>query len=357
LENKKNKKLEITEAWSGPGRRDEKITVFKPEYDAIHIDMKKRGNSEWWYFDARLDNGYTVVAFFRAKHERSGKTGVEITIYKPNGEKIQNVYDYQRSDLKASHELANVQIGKNYIKVDHSNEKFPKYEVFLDEGEFGLHLKYTAEVPGYMPGKGYTKFGNLGEFGWVIPLPKAKVEGTIKVHNENISVKGIGYHDHNWITLNMIKIVDYWHWGRFYSENFTVVYAYIKCNKKLDGYVIKVLMIAKNDDIILSTGEYEFMEDKFQYDDIAKNKYPLNLDFAFSEQNKITLRVENVIDSVHMLSEFNPILRFLAKNLLKLNPGYFRLNSKFEINFDYRGTSFKENGNTLHELVILKQQN
>ncbi|MHA1457324.1 MAG: hypothetical protein ACTSR5_15325 [Promethearchaeota archaeon] len=68
--NKKNKKPIITEAWTGPGRKDEKITVFKPEFDAIHIDMKQRGNSEWWYFDARLDNGYTVVAFFRAKHER-----------------------------------------------------------------------------------------------------------------------------------------------------------------------------------------------------------------------------------------------------------------------------------------------
>ncbi|MHA1105212.1 MAG: lipocalin-like domain-containing protein [Promethearchaeota archaeon] len=353
--NKKNKKPIITEAWTGPGRKDEKITVFKPEFDAIHIDMKQRGNSEWWYFDARLDNGYTVVAFFRAKHERSGKTGVEITIYKPNDEKIQNVYEYKRSDLKASHELADVQIGKNYINVDYSNEKFPTYEVFLDEGEFGFHLKYTAEVPGWMPGKGYTKFGNIGEFGWVVPLPKAKVEGTIKVHDESISVKGIGYHDHNWITLNMIKIVNYWHWGRIYSENFTIVYAYIKCNKKMDEYIIPVLMIAKNDDIILSTGEYELIEDEFQYDDKAKNNYPLSLEFTLSEQNKISLRVENIIDSEYMLSEFNPILGFLAKNILKLTPGYFRLNSKFEINYDFNGTSFKEKGTTLHELVILKQ--
>ena len=355
MENKKNKKPEVIEAWSGPGRKDEKITVFKPEYDAIHIDMKQRGNSEWWYFDARLDNGYTVVAFFRAKHERSGKTGVEITIYKPNDEKIQNVYDYKRSDLKASHELADVQIGNNYIKVDYSNEKFPTYEIFLDEGEFGFHLKYTAEVPGWMPGKGYTKFGDLGEFGWVVPLPKAKVEGTIKVHDETISVKGMGYHDHNWITLNMIKIVNYWHWGRIYSENLTVVYAYIQSNKKMDKYIIPVLMLAINDKIILSTGEYELRENDFQYDDKAKNNYPLSLEFVLPNQNIITLKVENIIDSDYMLSEFNPILRFLAKNVLKLNPGYFRLNSKFEINFDYHGTLFKEKGNTLHEMVILKQ--
>ncbi|MFX0020229.1 MAG: lipocalin-like domain-containing protein [Promethearchaeota archaeon] len=351
---KKSNKPKILEAWSGPGSKDENITIFKPEFDALHIDMKKRGNTEWWYFDARLEGGYTVVAFFRAKHERTGKTGVEITIYKPNGEKIQNVYDYNRSDLKVSREIADVQIGNNYIKVDYANEKFPTYEVFLEEGEFGLHLNYTAQVPGWMPGKGYTRFGNLGEFGWVVPLPRAKVEGSIKIHNKTLSVKGIGYHDHNWINFNLIRVVDYWHWGRIYSENFTIVYAHIKCNKKMDDYNIKVFMLAKNEDILLSTGEYKLIEESFQYNEKARNSYPKSLKFKLSEQNEINLNVNEIIDADHLLSEFNPILRFLAKNVLKLNPGYFRFNSKFEIKMTHNGTQYKELGNTLHEMVIIK---
>lgn len=351
---KKNNKPKVLEAWSGPGRKDENITVFKPEFDALHIDMKKRGNTEWWYFDARLEGGYTVVGFFRAKHERTGKTGVEITIYKPNGEKIQNVYDYNRSDLKVSREIADVQIGNNYIKVDYSNEKFPAYEVFLDEGEFGMHLKYTAQVPGWMPGNGYTRFGNLGEFGWVVPLPRARVEGTIKIHNKTISAKGIGYHDHNWINFNLIKVVDYWHWGRIYSENFTIIYAHIKCNKKMDDYTVKVFMLAKNEDIILSTGEYELIEETFQYNEKARNNYPKTLRFKLSEQNEVNLNVNEIIDADHLLSEFNPILRFIAKNILKLNPGYFRFNSDFEIKMTHNGTHYKEQGNTLHEMVIVK---
>ncbi len=108
----------IKEAWYGPGRKDAIIADFKPEYDAIHIDMKKKGNAEWWYFDARLDNGYMVIGFFRAKHERTGKTGVEITIYNPQGKKVQNIYDYKRSDLIVSKETADVKMGNNYIKVD-----------------------------------------------------------------------------------------------------------------------------------------------------------------------------------------------------------------------------------------------
>ncbi len=351
---KKNNKPKVLEAWSGPGRKDKSIAVFKPEFDALHINMKKRGNTEWWYFDARLEGGYTVVGFFRAKHERTGKTGVEITIYKPNGEKIQNVYNYSRSDLKVSREIADVRIGNNYIKVDYSNEKFPAYEILIDEGEFGLHLKYTAQVPGWMPGSGYTLFGTLGEFGWVIPLPRARVEGTIKIHSKTISVKGIGYHDHNWINFNLIKVVDYWHWGRVYSENFTIIYAHIKCNKKMDDYAIKVFMLAKNEDILLSTGEYELIEENFQYNEKARNNYPKTLKFKLSEQNEIILNVNEIIDADHLLSEFNPILRFLAKNILKLNPGYFRFNSDFEIKLTHNGTRYKEQGNTLHEMVIVK---
>jgi hypothetical protein len=30
------------------------------------MDMVEKGMYEWWYFDAHLDNGYTIVVFFHA---------------------------------------------------------------------------------------------------------------------------------------------------------------------------------------------------------------------------------------------------------------------------------------------------
>lgn len=347
--------LKIKEAWSGPGRRDEVITEFKPKYDSLHIDMKKRGNTEWWYFDARLDNGYVVVGFFRAKHERTGKTGVEIVIYKPDGEKIQKIFDYDHSDLIVLDDRADVKIGNNFLKVDYSNEKLPTYEVFLDEDDIGFHLKYKAKVHGWMPGKGYTQFGKLGHFGWCVALPRADVEGTIKVNNEQISVKGIGYHDHNWLNFNMVRVVDYWYWGRLYSDTFTLIFAYIKCNKKMDNYPIKVLMLAKDENIILSTGEYELIQENFQYHEKVENYYPKSLIFKISDQQQISLEVQDIIDGDNLLFELSPVLRFVAKYLLRLKPGYFRFNTKYNIDILYNGTVFKEQGNTLHEMVIVNK--
>jgi len=354
MEKKNSVYPKIIEAWSGPGKKDGNITKYESKFDALHINMKQRGNTEWWYFDARLDNGYVVVGFFRAKHERTGKTGVEIVIYTPNNEKIQKIYDYNRSDFIISGEKADIRIGKNYIKVDDSNENFPIYEVFLDEKEYGFHLRYTAQVGGWMPGRGYTEFGKLGQFGWVVPLPRAKVEGTIKVDNKTISVKGIGYHDHNWINFNLVRVVKYWYWGRLYSDNFTLIYALIQCNKKMKDYAIKVLMLAKGEKIILSTGEYDLLQENFKYDDKAENNYPQILNFKIPEGHEITLSVQNIIDSGNLLFELSPLLRFIAKNLLKLKPSYFRFNSKFNVNINYEGNNYKEQGTTLHEMVKVK---
>ncbi|MFX1374707.1 MAG: lipocalin-like domain-containing protein [Promethearchaeota archaeon] len=344
----------IKEAWLGPGRKDGQIKPIKPKDDALHIDMKERGTKEWWYFDAHLDNGYTVVGFFRAKHERTGKTGVEITIYKPSGEKIQKIVNYNHTDLIASREIPDVQIGRNYVKVDYSNNELPIYEIFLEEGKYGFNLKYIAKVHGWKPGNGYIEFGKSNQFGWVIALPRADVEGSIKVENKTIQVKGIGYHDHNWLNFNFALIIDYWLWGRIYSENFTVIYAYIKCNKRMENYPIKVLMLAKNKNVYLSTGEYELTQDDFEYNEKAGNQYPKLLKFIINDRNEIVLKVQEIIDADNLLYELGPIMRFFAKNLLKLKPGYFRLKSIFQLTLEIDGKTHVEKGNTLHEMVITK---
>jgi hypothetical protein len=37
-----------------------------------------------------------------------------------------------------------------------------------------------------------------------------------------------------------------------------------------------------------------------------------------------------------------------------MKPGYFRLDSGFELTVNYNGQDYKETGNTLHEIVAFK---
>jgi len=56
-----------------------------------------------------------------------------------------------------------------------------------------------------------------------------------------------------------------------------------------------------------------------------------------------------------MLDNFNPVLAFFAKYVLRMKPGYFRLNSDFTLKVTHEGVTYDEKGSTLHEIVTFKQ--
>ena len=61
-----------------------------------------------------------------------------------------------------------------------------------------------------------------------------------------------------------------------------------------------------------------------------------------------------VAGAIHPYPSENPVLGFLAKNVLRLKPGYFRLLSNFELEVTHEGETQKETGSTLHEIVLFK---
>jgi hypothetical protein len=348
----------VKEGWTGPGRRDGTILPMKPEDDALHIEVGAKNQFEWWYFDAHLDGGYTLVAFFYAAYPNpgldQGKIAVELTLLRPDGRKTQKIIKYKKPDFYASREEPDVKIGENYMKAEFTDDGLPVYEIFLEEEELMFHLTYKAQVKGWKPGTGYSHFTNLGHFAWVVPVPRASVEGTIHDGDNKMSVKGVGYHDHNWLNFSFQSIIDYWMWGRIYSKSFTVSYAFIQCNEKVNRHQVKVLLLAKGTDPILSSGEYEFLKEDFEFNPDAKHSFPHKIGIKVPGEMEAVLEVDKVLEAVDMLDNFNPILGFLAKNVLRLKPGYFRLLSNFELEVTHEGKTYNESGSTLHEIVLFK---
>ncbi len=349
---------DVKEGWTGPGRRDGTILPLELEDDALHIDVGTKNQFEWWYFDAHLEGGYTLVAFFYAAIPNpgldQGKIAVELTLLRPDGRKTQKVVKYKKPDFYASREKPDVKIGENYMKVEFHDDGLPVYEIFLEDEDLMFHLTYKAQVKGWKPGTGYSHFGDMGHFAWVVPFPRASVEGTVRDGDNTMSVKGVGYHDHNWLNFSFQSIIKYWMWGRIYSENFTVSYAYIQCNEKVDDHTVKVLMLAKGSEPILSSGEYNFTKDDFEFSPAAKHSFPHKISIKVPGEMEAVLEVEKVLEAEDMLDNFNPVLAFLAKNVLRMKPGYFRLLSNFELEVTHDGQTTKENGETLHEIVLFK---
>jgi len=349
----------VKEGWTGPGRRDGVINPLLPADDALHIEVGKKNQFEWWYFDAHLDGGYTLVAFFYAANPNpgltQGKIGVELVLLRPDGRKTQRFIKYKKSDFSASHERAEVAIGGNHLEVDYSQGDLPIYRIHLDEKELAFDLTYKSLVDGWKPGTGFSHFGDLGYFAWVVPFARAAVSGTVRDGNKTMQVSGLGYHDHNWLNFAFSSIIEYWMWGRVYSKNFTVSYAFIQCNQKVDRHAVKVLMLAKGREVILSSGEYDFNQENFEYSEAAGHSFPRTITIAAPETTNVRLDVAKVLEAESMLSNFNVALRVIAKNILHMKPGYFRLSSDFKLKVTHNGKSFEENGNALHEIVTFKQ--
>jgi hypothetical protein len=180
------------------------------------------------------------------------------------------------------------------------------------------------------------------------------VTGTITDGDQTIQVSGIGYHDHNWLDFAFPTIIKYWMWGRIYSENFTTAFAYIQCNQKVDNHMVKVLMLAEGQEVILSTGEFEFTQDDFEYNPKAGYVFPRQITISAPDVLKATLKVNRILEAQDMLENFNPLLGFAAKYILRIHPGYFRLNSEAELEVKRHGKSAAETGSTLHEIVLFK---
>lgn len=349
----------VKEGWTGPGRRDGTILPMKPEDDALHIDVGVKNQFEWWYFDAALEGGYTLVAFFYAAYPNpgldTGKIAVELTLLRPDGTKTQKVVKYKKSQFYASKKEPHVTIGNNTMKATFTDDEFSVYEIFLEDEDLMFDLTYKAQVKGWMPGDGYSYFANLGYFAWVVPSPRASVTGHIRDGDKTLEVSGVGYHDHNWLDFSFQSIIEYWMWGRVYSENYAIAYAFIQCNEKVDRHIVKVLMGAKGSEIFLSTGEYEFTQEDFEYSEVAGHSYPRSITINVLGELEVKLDVAKVLEQVNMLDNFNPVLAFLAKNVLRMKPGYFRLNSNFTLKVTRDQVETVETGSTSHEIVTFKQ--
>lgn len=353
------KTIDAVEAWNGPGRGDGTITTVLPEHNALH-DRPERSAFEHWYFDAHLDNGYTVVGFLvkrRPEDPPLARPWVEIIVYAPDGSRLQIAQKYPSRATHFSAGEVDVRIGPNSARVEFDDDGMPTYFVTFDEEDVRLDLVFRNEILPWMPGRGETEFGDGGVFGWCVGAPRAAVSGTVVIGDERWEVTGRGYADHNWGVGNMPRVIERWHWGRLYTEDYSLLYAIVVCNDKYANLEIKPIMLAKGDQVLLSTGEVDFTVGPAVYDDVARQSYPETFTIDAPGEFHLEMRVRQVLQSHSLIEEVpivgSKVMRPLVNRVVG-KPGYFRFRSDFTLTVHHDdGAAETVEGSTLHELVAL----
>lgn len=354
------KTIDSVEAWNGPGRSDGIITEVLPEHNALHVSADRTA-FEHWYFDAHLDNGYTVVGFLvkrRPEDPPMARPWVEIIVYRPDGTRLQIAQKYPQRAAHFSAEQVDVRIGPNSARVEFDDDGMPTYFVKFDEEDVRLDLVFRNEILPWMPGRGENLFGDGGVFGWCVGAPRAAVSGRVEIGDESWEVTGRGYADHNWGVGNMPRVIERWHWGRLYTDEYTLLYAVVACNAKYGGLQIMPVMLAKGSEVLLSTGEVEFTLGPSVYDETARQDYPETFTLEAPGAFRLEMTVRQLLQS-HSLIEEVPVvgsraLRPLVDRVIG-KPGYFRFQSDFTLAVTGADGSVETiQGSTLHELVALR---
>lgn len=227
---------------------DKKDLKFSPsdlhyKDDAYH-GSKSLQFTEWWYFDAVLNDGFSVQMSMRVLSGlRLSFVFLRLDIYKDG-----DVVAHQRKlllmkDVIVSHEMPLIKIaGKNVMKgyIDESTGKWI-YDITLEFKDTSANLNFIGCT------KGWKEQHHGGDW-WGVALPRAEVKGKIKVNGKEIEVYGTGYHDHNW-EVKIFAIMNFgWYWGKINSKNYTVTWGNIMksisssklliiINKKYGGYI------------------------------------------------------------------------------------------------------------------------
>lgn len=255
-------------------KKKEKYFEFSPEDitltdDAFH-GSKALSFTEWWYFDANLNNGYSIQLSIRVGALLKSFIFIvfkRLDVYK-DGELIKSKKKlYLKKHFFASKDTPHVKInGKDIIK-GHIDKKTGKgiYDLDFKIDNISANLIFEGNTKGYKGtvGKPINKKGNTKQGKWAVILPLATVSGKIKIKNKEIEVNGFGYHDHNWDMRGTV-ITNYgWFWGKIYFKDYIIVWAKVfktkdiasellVISKKNEGYIT-----IESDQIHLVTNNYK----------------------------------------------------------------------------------------------------
>ncbi|GAW94242.1 hypothetical protein [Calderihabitans maritimus] len=251
--------------------RDEPLL---PGEDAWHSGNVEK-TYESWYIEAVLDKGYVLGVTFATKGLKKLPSPLEpqlkVDLVTPEGTRETLVQHFTKEDFRASEEYVSLEMGTNRFAGT-----FPEYRLQVTSSEVSLDLQFTAEVPGWKPGRGRVAYADKGKkfLQWVVPVPRASVAGNISVKGQKEEVSGLGYYHYLYTNFYLPEILSRTIWARVYTEDYTIIFADIVGRTLFSYEPVRPFMLAQNEVMKLSTGNMDLMTRGLQRDPQTGARYP-----------------------------------------------------------------------------------
>ena len=225
-------------------------TSIAPWEDGARTD-DSAGTYEWWYFDAHLADGAKLVVTFMnkdiAQPQKPLSPLLRLNLDLPDGRHFEKLVPYPPGAWWAAKDHADVRLGENRFTGD-----LHRYRIQATAEEISVDITLTGEVPPWRPSTGYMLFGanRSLEFAWLPSVPQGRVTVTYSVDGEHHETTGVGYHDHNWGNVGLIKVVHDWYWARGQAGPYSVIASYITSAKPYGFEPISIFMLARDNVLV-----------------------------------------------------------------------------------------------------------
>ncbi|MCP4367439.1 MAG: hypothetical protein GY797_04885 [Deltaproteobacteria bacterium] len=187
---------------------------------------------EWWYFDMAFSDGSWCVAVLHSALYCLGdhKPTVDLRYYPAEGAPVVATGRFSRNDCEVACDHFRVRIGESMAFAKNGG-----YRLHVKQGALEAEFSFAPLIEGVKLGSGhlFADSSRRTYFNWVVPVPLAKVKGSLRVNGDIHMVEGVGYHDHNWGNIYLRNAFQSWIWGRVWGEKEALVFGELIASKEM----------------------------------------------------------------------------------------------------------------------------
>lgn len=271
-----------------------------PKDDGFY-GLTKPKASEWWYFEALFENNYSIVFSF-AISLKNLIAFPSIEIYKNGKLEKRLIKRYLTRDFEASKNFPFVRLlDKKIIKFNQNRFNATGewvYNISVKIDDYEIDLTFNRITQGWQINNEFES--------WIVSLPKAIVTGEITIEGKKMKVKGIGYHDHNWIN-NLSTAFDVWgwFWGKLASRTLNVAWANIVRNSSKNELIAVV-----NQD---NEGYYQINQKNIFF---KENNYIQS--YGRKMPTMYSIKINDVVNKKPILVDVNMIVKEIHRRFKRL---------------------------------------
>ena len=331
---------EIFDEFIQPDQLGDTVQLWE---DGARTDDSKN-QFEWWYFDAELDDGSLVVAYFYKVHFLKDQYFIGFNYTSPEKEDFFRLKYFKKNEVSFQSDSCSVSMNQNSFSGN-----LESYNITIDPNDFdgfGFDLNLQSLVSPYRPQDGVIRAGS-DYFAWLAAVPNGNVNGAIIVDGQEKKIKGSGYHDHNWGNTPLQKLFKSWTWFRGKAGPYTVILAELNATESRGGFDIPILFVADENKVLVDKfGNRELLTMK---NDLIKDYYPSKNEpqfsnFLISSNNNVTVNISGneIIDNIEIfkrlslpapLNIIKPAVNLAFKSS-GIDPFYTRFASTFILKID-----------------------